>query len=190
MTVENEKFSFQTREPSLVIRIGLKQCNKGWFEIEPLHERKDILIPGDVVTEHNRFIDDHGRVLFGRYEELCPRWWNLLYNFVGLHKFENGRSSRWGVKLILFIRRGRDYAGYSTRAFWVGNHCPDPLFVPESHRDLIPHSHVWFEIGRLSLMTRNELGQYLRDIAYAIRRKRRISRTLVDACHYDRARDF
>ena len=166
------------REPSLIIRIGLDQeagqwCEKVFIDACPrLHERR---ITGDVIAEHNKVFREHGRVLFGRFEILCIRWWNLLHNVL------NSCNIRIGAKLIIVLRMGKKYQGFSTRAFKVEESCADPCLVPEYYRDLIPDAHVWLEIGELIPMHSNELAKYTEDIVYAIKRKRLISKTLASA---------
>lgn len=172
-------FSKNYREPSLIIRIGLDQDEGQWCETLRLegansqfHERR---LAGDVIAEHNKVFEEHGRVVFGRFDELCYRWWTMLHNFLSASHFE------WGMKLMIVLRRGSNYQGFSTHAFKVGESCPDSRLVPEYYRDLIPHTYVWFEMGELTPMHSNELAKYTEDIVYLIKRKRTLSKTLASA---------
>ena len=167
------------REPSVIIRIGMDQyegqlCEKVIVEDDNSNSR-EIQLSGDVITEHNKVFENQGRVMFGRFDELCYRWWTMLHNFLGASHVE------WGVKLLIVLRKGSDYQGFSTRAFKVDESCPDSRLVPEYYRDLIPYCYVWFEIGKFAPMDSNELRRYVKDIAWAVKRKRSISKTLADA---------
>ena len=171
-------FSKNYREPSLIILIGLDQDEGQWCEkifldgCPRLRERRLI---GDVIVEHNKVFQEHGRVMFGRFEILCIRWWNLL------HSTLNSCNTRIGAKLIIILRMGNKYQGFSTRTFKVGEYCEDPSLVPGYYRDLIPDMYAWFEIGELTPMHSNELAKYTEDIIYAVKRRRSISKTLASA---------
>lgn len=171
-------FNKNYREPSLIIRIGLDQVGGQWSEklfIDKWPELADRRLAGDVIAEHNKVFKDHGRVAFGRFEILCIRWWNLL------HSALNSCNTRIGAKLIIILRMGNKYQGFSTRTSKVGEYCEDPSLVPEYYRDLIPDMNVWFEIGELTPMHSNELAKYTEDIVYAVKRRRSISKTLASA---------
>ena len=113
--------------------------------------------------------------MFGRFEILCPRWWNMTHNFL------NASHVEWGAKLMIVLRRERNYQGFSTRAFKFGESCSNPRLVPGYYRDLISDMYAWFEIGELTPMQPSELAKYTEDIAYAVKRKRSISKTLASA---------
>ena len=168
-----------SREPSLIIRVGMDQYEDQWCErvcLEGANSQfRERRLAGDFISEHNKIFEKHGRVMFGRFEKLNTHWWNLLHNFL------NASNIRIGAKLMIVLRKGNKYQGFSTRAFKVGESCPDSRLVPEYYQDLIPYTYVWFEMGELTPMYSNELGQYLRDIAYAIKRRRLISKTLLNA---------
>ena len=134
-------------------------------------ERK---LTGDIIAEHNKVFEKHRKVMFGRFEMLSVSWWNQLHNLF------NASHARWGVKLMIVLRRGRNYQGFSTRCFKVGESWPNPRLVPEYYRDLIPDTHLWFEIGKFVPMNSKELSQYVEDIAYGIKRRRKIFRTLLN----------
>ena len=159
--------------------MGMDQYEGQWCEkvfVEDGNSNShEIQLTGDVIAEHNKVFEERGRAMFGRFEELCNRWWNLL------HSFFNASPARWGVKLMIVLRRGRNYLGFSTRAFKVGESCPDSRLVPEYYRDLIPYTYVWFEMGELTPMHSNELAKYTEDIVYAVKRRRLISKTLLNA---------
>ena len=166
------------REPSLIIRIGLDQDEGQWCEkifIDGCPRLRERRLIGDVIVEHNKVFLEHGRVMFGRFEILCIRWWNLL------HSALNSCNTRIGAKLIIILRMGNKYQGFSTRTSKVGEYCEDPSLVPEYYRDLIPDMNVWFEIGELTPMHSNELAKYTEDIVYAVKRRRSISKTLASA---------
>ena len=171
-------FSESYREPSLILRIGLDQNEGQWFEkifidgCPRLNERR---LNGDVIAEHNKIFQEYGRVMFGRFEILCPRSWNMVHNFL------NNSHLEWGAKLIIILRRGRNYQGFSTRAFKFGESCSKSRLVPGYYRDLIPDMYTWFEIGELTQMGSSELAKYKKDIVYAVKRNKTISKTLVSA---------
>ena len=171
-------FSKNYREPSLIILLGLDQeggqwCEKVFIDACPrLHERRLI---GDVIVEHNKVFEEHGRVMFGRFEILCMRWWNML------HSTLNSYNTGIGAKMMIVLRKGNKYQGFSTRAFKVSELCEDQSLVPEYYRDLIPDMYVWFKIGELIPMPSNELAKYKEDIVYAVKRKRTVSKTLASA---------
>ena len=98
-----------------------------------------------------------------------------------VHNFLNNSYLEWGAKLIIILRRGRNYQGFSTRAFKFGESCSKTRLVPRYYRDLIPNIYNWFEIGELTPMGSNELAKYKKDIVYAVKRKKTISKTLVSA---------
>ena len=167
------------REPSFIIRIGMDKCDGKWCERycfdggdSRFHE---IRLVEDVISAHNKVFKDHGRVAFGRFGELDHHWWNLL------HGLFNSSNKRIGAKLIIVLRTGNKYQGFSTRAFKLGESCEDPCLIPEYYRYLFFEMNVWFEIGELTPMHSNELGQYMRDVAYAVKRRRLISKTLASA---------
>jgi hypothetical protein len=64
---------------------------------------------GDVIVEHNKVFQEHGRVMFGRFEILCPRWWNMMYNFLNAYHVE------WGAKLMITLREGKIYQRFSNQ---------------------------------------------------------------------------
>jgi hypothetical protein len=77
-------FSKNYREPSLIILIGLDQDEGQWCEkifIDGCPRLRERRLIGDVIVEHNKVFQEHGRVMFGRFEILCPRWWNMMHNF-------------------------------------------------------------------------------------------------------------
>ena len=171
-------FSKSYREPSLILRIGLDQNEGQWFEnifIDGCPRLSKRRLNGDVIAEHNKVFQEHGRVMFGRFEILCPRSWNMVHNFL------NNSYLEWGAKLIIILRRGRNYQGFSTRTFKFGESCSKTRLVPRYYRDLIPTMYTWFEIGELTSMNSNELAKYKKDIVYAVKRKKTISKTLVSA---------
>ena len=171
-------FSKNYREPSLIIRIGLDQDEGQWCEkifIDGCPRLRERRLIGDVIVEHNKVFQEHGRVMFGRFEILCQRWWNMMHNFL------NASHVEWGAKLMIVLRRERNYQGFSTRAFKFGESCSNPRLVPGYYRDLIPDMYVWFEIGELTPMHSNELAKYTEDIVYAVKRRRSISKTLASA---------
>ncbi len=171
-------FSKNYREPSLIIRIGLDQDEGQWCEkifIDGCPRLRERRLIGDVIVEHNRVFQEQGRVMFGRFEILCPRWWNMTHNFL------NASHVEWGAKLMIILRRERNYQGFSTRAFKFGESCSNPRLVPGYYRDLISDMYAWFEIGELTPMQPSELAKYTEDIAYAVKRKRSISKTLASA---------
>jgi hypothetical protein len=171
-------FSKNYREPSLIIRIGLDQDEGQWCEkifIDGCPRLRERRLIGDVIVEHNKVFQEHGRVMFGRFEILCPRWWNMMHNFL------NASHVEWGAKLMIVLRMGRSYQGFSTRAFKFVESCETPSLAPEYYRDLIPDMYVWFEIGELTPMQPSELAKYTEDIVYAVKRKRSISKTLASA---------
>ena len=167
------------REPSFIIRIGMDKCDGEWcerFHFDMGDSRfHEIKLAEDIISEHNKVFKDHGRVAFGRFEEMNHRWWNLL------HGLFNSSNKRIGAKLIIVLRRGTKYQGFSTRAFKLGESCEDPRLVPEYYRYLIFEMNVWFEIGELTPMHSNELAKYTEDIVYAVKRRRSISKTLASA---------
>ena len=81
---------------------------------------------------------------------------------------------------MIVLRRERNYQCFSTRCFKVGESWPNPRLVPEYYRDLIPDTHLWFVIGKSVPMNSKELSQYVEDIAYRIKRRRKIFRTLLN----------
>ena len=171
-------FSKDYREPSLIIRIGLDQVEGQWCErifIDGCQRLRERRLIGDVIVEHNKVFQEHGRVMFGRFEILCPRWWTMLHNIL------NASHIEWGVKLMIVLRREKNYKCFSTRTFKFGESCSPPRLVPEYYRDLIPDLYVWFEIGELTPMQTSELAKYTEDIVYAIKRRRSISKTLASA---------
>ncbi|HIA06299.1 MAG TPA: hypothetical protein EYN71_06310, partial [Flavobacteriales bacterium] len=164
------------REPSFIIRIGMDKCDGKWCERycfdggdSRFHE---IRLVEDVISAHNKVVKDHGRVAFGRFGELNHHWWNLLHGLL------NSSDKRIGAKLIIVLRRGTKYQGFSTRAFKLGESCEDPCLIPEYYRYLFFEMNVWFEIGELTPMHSNELAKYTEDIVYAVKRRRSISKTL------------
>jgi len=167
------------REPSFIIRIGMDKCDGKWCERycfdggdSRFHE---IRLVEDVISAHNKVVKDHGRVAFGRFGELNHHWWNLLHGLL------NSSDKRIGAKLIIVLRRGTKYQGFSTRAFKLGESCEDPCLIPEYYRYLFFEMNVWFEIGELTPMHSNELAKYTEDIVYAVKRRRSISKTLASA---------
>ena len=130
---------------------------------------------GDVIREHNRIFEKQGRVLFGRFEVLSPHWQNMMHNFL------DTSCPRLGGKFMITLRKGKTYEGFSTRVFKFEHSCDDPGLVPGYYRDLSSNMFTWFEIGRLKPMDPKELINYMKDLKYAVRRKRTISKTLVDA---------
>ena len=167
------------REPSFIIRIGMDKCDGKWcerFHFDMGDSRfHEIRLAEDAISEHNKVFKDHGRVAFGRFGELDHHWWNLL------HGLFNSSNKRIGAKLIIVLRRGNKYQGFSTRAFKLGESCEDPCLIPEYYRYLFFEMNVWFEIGELTPMHSNELAKYTEDIVYAVKRRRSISKTLASA---------
>ena len=98
-----------------------------------------------------------------------------------LYKVLTIAEKRIGAKLIIVLRRGTKYQGFSTRAFKLGESCEDPCLIPEYYRYLFFEMNVWFEIGELTPMHSNELAKYTEDIVYAVKRRRSISKTLASA---------
>ena len=82
---------------------------------------------------------------------------------------------------MIILRKGETYEGFTTRVFKFEHFCDEPELVPGYYRDLSSDMFTWFEIGRLIPMDPKELINYMKDLGYAVRRKRTISKTLVDA---------
>ncbi|SVC44581.1 uncharacterized protein METZ01_LOCUS297435 [marine metagenome] len=171
-------FSKNYREPSLIIRIGLDLEQGQWCEkiyMDGCQRLPDRTLVGDVIGEHNRIFEKHGRVLFGRFEVLSPRWQNAM------HSFLHTSCPRLGGKLMIILRKGETYEGFTTRVFKFEHFCDEPELVPGYYRDLSSDMFTWFQIGELTPMHSNELAKYTEDIVYAIKRKRTLSKTLASA---------
>ena len=135
-------YSKNYREPSLIIRIGLDQEDGQWYEkihIDGCPRFPERRLAGDFITEHNKVFQKQGRVMLGRFEILCYRWWCLLHNVL------DSCNPRIGAKLIVILRMGHKYQAFSTRAFKLEENCEEPSFVPDYYRDLISDIYVWFE---------------------------------------------
>ena len=178
MGVDKDHASYNYRERSIIIRIGLDWNHGKWGEeiymdgCSRLPERK---LLGNIVEEHNKIFRIYGRVLFGRFEVLCIRWQNAMHNFV------NSSCPRFGGKFMLILRKGKRYEGYSARVFKFSHFCNDARLVPDYYGDLSANMFTWFEIGELQPMDPEEIINYMKDLRYAVKRKRLISKTLADA---------
>lgn len=173
----HEKFY---RERAIIVRIGLDKENRQWCEkifLDGCHRFPDRKIIGDPIKEHNRVYEEKGRVLFGRSEILCTRWWYAIWNFI------DSSCPRKGGKLIVIVRKAKSYKAYSTRVFKFSEKCSNSSLVPEYYQELVPDIHTWFEIRSLKLMNAHELISYFKDLRYAVKRKRLISKTLIDAAY-------
>ena len=109
-------FSKDYREPSLIIRIGLDQDEGQWCErifIDGCQRLRERRLIGDVIVEHNKLFQEHGRVMFGRFEILCPRWWTMMHNFL------NASHIEWGAKLMIVLRMGEELPGVLYARFQV-----------------------------------------------------------------------
>ena len=171
-------FSNSYRERSIIIRIGLDLEQGQWCEkiyMDGCQRLPDRTLVGGVIGEHNKIFEKNGRVLFGRFEVLCHRWQNAM------HSFLHTSCPRLGGKLMIILRKGETYEGFTTRVFKFEHFCDEPELVPGYYRDLSSDMFTWFEIGRLIPMDPKELINYMKDLGYAVRRKRTISKTLVDA---------
>ncbi len=171
-------FNESYREPSIILRIGLDLIKNNWCEriyMDGCQRLPKRIITGDIVIEHNRQFEKHGKILLGRFDSICPRTWNMIHSFLNLS------SPRLGAKMLLILRRDKNYAGYTTRLFKLREECTAQNLVPDYYRDLIPDMYLWFEIGKLTPMNSYELAKYKKDIVYAVKRKKTISKTLVSA---------
>ena len=166
------------RERAIIVRIGLDKEEGQWWEkisMDGCHRLPDRKLIGNVIEEHNRIFEKKGRAMFGRFEILCQRWWNMMWNFI------DSSCPRRGGKLMIVLRKDKSYEAYSTRVFKFSESCSDSNLVPEYYQDLIPNIYSWFEIGKLQPMNAEELINYMKDLRYAVTRKRTISKTLLDA---------
>ena len=179
--MDKEHISHSYRERSIIIRIGLDREQGQWSEeiyMEGCHRLPERKLVGNVVEEHNKIFERYGRVLFGRFEVLCIRWQNAMHNFV------YASCPRFGGKFMLILRKGKRYEGYSTRVFKFDHFCNDSKLVPYYYRDLSSNIFTWFEIGGLQPMDPEEIIKYMKDLRYAVKRKRLISKTLAGAGGY------
>tara|TARA_Y100001934_G_scaffold280870_1_gene388785 strand:- start:16 stop:552 length:537 start_codon:yes stop_codon:yes gene_type:complete len=176
--VNEEQISNTYRERAIIIRIGLDKNDGQWCEeisINDCRRLPDRKLFGNVVEEHNNVFDRYGKVLFGRFEVLCHRWQNAMHNFL------NASCPRFGGKFMLILRKGKTYEGYATRVFQFAHVCHDSGLVPSYYQDLTPAMFTWFEIGELQPINSKDLVKYIKDLSYAVKRKRLISKTLADA---------
>jgi len=167
------------RERAIIVRIGLdKEEGQQWSEkisMDGCPRLPDRKLIGNVIEEHNGVFEKKGRAMFGRFEILCPRWWNMMWDFI------DSSCPRRGGRLMIVLRKDKSYEAYSTRVFSFSESCSDSSLVPEYYQDLIPNIYSWFEIGKLQPMNSEELINYMKDLRYAVKRKRTISKTLLDA---------
>jgi len=110
-------------------------------------------VDDDIVILHNRISDKTGRACLGKAGRRMPA--------TKIERINAAIERSKGVCLIIIRKRGNQFEGFSAPLFHVSTQRDDikNTLVPTYYRHMMNDISIWFEIGKLTLMSQSALDR-------------------------------